>query len=244
MSNPPGQSYQQYPMGGGGTGIGNIRDWTVNAWIMAIVIVTLFADALLKGRLINLTYFSLASAAFGLQVWRFVTFQFVEPGIISALFDLFTLFFFGRMMEGHFGPRKYLVFVLLCGGGAIGIYVALWAVGLMHIMGAATPLAGLGPTVMGVVVGAATLQPNGPVQMVFPPVQVKLLHIAWIFIGISLYMAITTGPDTAAGFTELAGGLVGWLLVKNDRWQGMFERRAKGGASGKRGTYRDWTKDF
>ena len=48
-----------------------------------------------------------------LQLWRFITFQFLHANIEHILFNMIALFFFGPLIERYMGRVKYLIFYLL-----------------------------------------------------------------------------------------------------------------------------------
>src|SRR5215213_4515419 len=58
-------------------------------------------------------YFSTDKAVLQGQAWRLVTFQFLHASPGHLLMNMLGLFFFGPIVEGHFGPRRYLAFYLL-----------------------------------------------------------------------------------------------------------------------------------
>src|SRR4051794_11867237 len=62
------------------------------------------------GPLAKLGYFSMTKAVYGLQLWRLVTFQFVHAGAGHLFGNMLGIFFFGPIVEGHFGARRYLAF--------------------------------------------------------------------------------------------------------------------------------------
>src|ERR1700722_8971424 len=75
----------------------------------------------------GLGHFSAYTALYHLQIWRFITFQFLHANAMHLVFNMIGLFFFGPMIESYLGSRRYLVFYLLCGvAGAIS-YIVLWS---------------------------------------------------------------------------------------------------------------------
>ena len=49
------------------------------------------------------------------QFWRMVTYQFVHANFGHILFNMWALFFFGPAVENAMGPRRFLLFYLVCG---------------------------------------------------------------------------------------------------------------------------------
>ena len=76
-------------------------------------------------------WFSVYPATVGtsLQLWRLVTYQFLHDiNVFRHIFiNMLILYFFGTMLERHWGSRKFLTFYLICGamGGLGGAYLPL-----------------------------------------------------------------------------------------------------------------------
>jgi len=63
--------------------------------------------------------FSINSAIRGMQVWRFVTCEFLHASPGHLFFNMLWLYFLGPLVEGWLGKRRYLAFYLI-GGVAAG----------------------------------------------------------------------------------------------------------------------------
>lgn len=73
-----------------------------------------------------------------------ITYMFMHGGFIHLFFNMFTLFFFGTVLERVWGAKRYLLFYMVCGIGAGLVQEAVWGFSWMHdyIAGIA-PLNGL-----------------------------------------------------------------------------------------------------
>lgn len=59
--------------------------------------------------------------------WQLVTYLFMHGGIGHIFGNMFALWMFGSTLENLWGPRRFLIFYLLCGlGGAVLHLGALW----------------------------------------------------------------------------------------------------------------------
>ena len=83
------------------------------------------------GPLQRLGYFSIDRAIRHVQLWRVITFQFLHATPMHLVYNMLALLLFGPIVEGHFGPRRYLAFYLSCGVGGALMYVLLWAIHLL-----------------------------------------------------------------------------------------------------------------
>lgn len=193
------RDYYRQPSGGGG--FGSFRAWSVTTWIIAINVAVFFLDAFSEHQLTYLGAFSISQAIWGLQLWRFITFQFLHAGVSHIFFNMLSLYFFGPIMEGYLGARKYIAFYLLCGiGGPLG-FTAIHYLGFIPD----GSLIGASAGIFGVLIGAATIAPEGRVSLLFPPVTLTLKQMAWIFIGIALYMIFTSGANAGGEAAHLGG---------------------------------------
>ncbi|MDE7180589.1 MAG: rhomboid family intramembrane serine protease [Muribaculaceae bacterium] len=90
----------------------------------------------------------------GLRFWgsgafnpvQLFTYMFLHDDhtVLHILFNMFTLWMFGRVLEQVWGPKRYLLFYLVCGVGAAVTQEVVWQLTWMHeyISGIA-PLNGL-----------------------------------------------------------------------------------------------------
>ncbi len=64
-------------------------------------------------------------AVFAGQVWRLVTYAFLETSIVSVLFDLLLAWSFGSEIEPRWGSRRYALFLLWATAAAamLGLFV-------------------------------------------------------------------------------------------------------------------------
>src|SRR5262245_41641481 len=108
--------------------VGEMHMWTVTTWIIVINVVVFLFNNLFP---IGLRYtdefgrqafvpllkwygsFSIDAAVRHVQVWRFITFQFLHANLTHILFNMLALYFFGPMIESYLGRRRFLAFYLL-----------------------------------------------------------------------------------------------------------------------------------
>ncbi len=50
--------------------------------------------------------------------WQFFTYMFLHAGIEHIFFNMFALWMFGSILENLWGPKRFLIFYLVCGLGA------------------------------------------------------------------------------------------------------------------------------
>lgn len=73
---------------------------------------------------------------------QFLTYMFVHDNhtLLHILFNMFSLWMFGRILEATWGSKRYFMFYMVCGIGAAIVQEAVWLLTLRHeyISGIAT----------------------------------------------------------------------------------------------------------
>jgi membrane associated rhomboid family serine protease len=170
-------------------------------------------------------HFSTALGFGKLQVWRLVTFQFLHAGILHLFFNMLGLYIFGPPVEAHLGRKKYLAFYLVCGifGGLA--YLALNLAGLVATqMGLGsfpgfliddphTTLVGASAGVFGVIMACARLRPTEKVQLIFPPVEVKMKYFAIAYVAIAAVNLLFGGHNAGGDAAHIGGALAGFYFI-------------------------------
>jgi membrane associated rhomboid family serine protease len=225
-------------------GFAEMRVWSVNTWLIVINVIVFLLDQSMNGALTILGYFSFTTAIIHLQLWRFITFQFLHANVQHIFFNMLSLYFFGPIVEAYLGTRRYLAFYLISGiGGGLG-YIALYYLGFLQ-GDPRTPLVGASAGIFGVLIGAAQIAPDVRVMMMFPPIPMRLKTMAWVFIGIAIYTVYSNGNNAGGQAAHLGGALIGFILIRNTRWLDfVFLRRSGMFSNGRRVERKDWSNDF
>lgn len=65
---------------------------------------------------------------------QIITYMFIHDSgsVMHILFNMFTLWMFGRILEQVWGPRRFLLFYMVCGIGAALVQEAVWALTWEH----------------------------------------------------------------------------------------------------------------
>ncbi|MEQ8316904.1 MAG: rhomboid family intramembrane serine protease [Phycisphaerales bacterium] len=168
-------------------------------------------------------HFSTTEAIFQLGFWRFLTFQFLHGSFIHLAFNMMGIWFLGRLVEDQLGPKKFLAFYLVCGifgglmylllnllGGVLGLQVP----GLL-MNDPATPLIGASAGVFGVVMACAYIAPNSTVQLLFPPIPMKMKFFAYGFVALALVMLLIGSNNAGGEAAHLGGAIAGFYFIRN-----------------------------
>lgn len=167
-------------------------------------------------------YFSTTLGFFGLEVWRFVTFQFLHANLVHLAVNMFGLWVFGGMVEQYLGRQRYAAYYLACGVFGAVAYLALNFLGTtlqVRLPGVLTdspdtPLVGASAGVFGVIMAAAYVAPNAVVMLIFPPVPLPLKWLAYAYVGMAAVNLLSGGPNAGGDAAHLGGAIAGAYLIR------------------------------
>ena len=142
---------------------------------------------------------------------QLVSHMFMHAGIGHLFFNMLMLFFLGPYVERALGPKKFLLFYLVSGFGAMiahfGMMVALNSVGLN------IPVVGASGALYGVLIAFAYMYPDVKLMLLFPPIPIKAKFLVLILIALDLFGGFGAYNLGIAHFAHLGGALFGFLLM-------------------------------
>jgi rhomboid family protein len=221
-----------------GSSVGRLPVWSVSTWLIVINVAVFVLDGMLGRGFYRVGYFSAATAIWGLQVWRFITFQFLHANVSHIFFNMLSLYFFGPLVESYLGRRRFLAFYLLCGAAGAGMYLVLWQIGFLDagrhappeagaygsLVGAYTPLVGASAGIFGVLIAGAAIAPDARVMLLFPPIPMRLKVLAWILLGLAVFTILTSGRNAGGEAAHLGGAALGAVLIRRPQWLNFAEQ--------------------
>ncbi|HET6254422.1 MAG TPA: rhomboid family intramembrane serine protease [Puia sp.] len=164
---------------------------------------------------------------------QFITYLFIHAGWEHVIYNMFALWMFGSILENYWGPKRFLMFYVICGlGAAVANLAVLYPEMTPHFndwhqyspfdqqliaenpnesINSAT--LGASGAVFGCLAAMGYLFPNSLIYLYFfVPIKVK-----WFVLGyaaLELFSGVrATAGDNVAHWAHLGGGLVGLLLV-------------------------------
>jgi membrane associated rhomboid family serine protease len=144
----------------------------------------------------------------GFEPYQIATHMFTHGSTFHIFFNMFALWMFGRILENVWGPKRFLLFYLICGVGA-----ALFHLAIEYFTGGYSAAIGASGAIMGIFAAFAFLFPNTELYLMFIPVPVKA---KWALIGmvaLDLFGGVGMYSDGIAHFAHLGGALTGFILV-------------------------------
>lgn len=202
-----------------------------------IINIIMFVATLIIGNFMyeKLSLFYFKSQFF--KPYQFLTHMFMHGSLVHILFNMYTLFFFGSVLENVWGGKKFLLYYLVTGIGAAilhSLVLHLQATELENAITAGsyqayeqlrilynTPTVGASGAIYGLLLAYGMLFPNNIIGLVFPPVALKAKYFVIIFGAIELLLGLTGRDSGVAHFAHLGGMIFGFFLImhwkKNNR---------------------------
>ncbi len=135
--------------------------------------------------------------------YQLVTHMFAHGGLAHILFNMFALWSFGSLLERHWGPKRFLIFYLVCG----------LAAGVAHLLLQNAAAVGASGAIMGLFAAFAYLFPNTQL-IIFPlPIPIKAKIAVAIMAAIDLFGGVNPTGSNIAHFAHLGGLIMGFILV-------------------------------
>lgn len=184
----------------------------VKALLLANVILFVIDSALpLLGLNINL------SSALGLyyfghpyfRPWQPLTYMFMHGGFSHIFFNMFALWMFGRIIEQVWGPKRFLIYYLVCGLGAGLVQELCQMIGWLEL-GAMT--IGASGAVYGILLAFGMIFPNERLFIIPIPFPIKAKYFVMAYAAIEVVQGFGSN-DGVAHFAHLGGMLFGLFLI-------------------------------
>jgi len=144
------------------------------------------------------------------HAWTPLTYMFLHEGFLHIFFNMFTLFWFGRIFLMYFS-EKQLVGLYIIGG----LLAALFYVGAYNLFPYYAPslhevkLLGASGSIMAIILATACRSPDMELQVLFLG-NIKLKYIAIFFVLTSLFGI--TSNNGGGELAHLGGALAGYLF--------------------------------
>lgn len=180
------------------------------------------------------------------HLYQLVTYMFMHGGFEHILFNMLAVWMFGRVMETMWGPKRFLLFYLICGVGAgltqeVVQYIsysvnglgALPLDGLVSLNGYTMRMSdylnlwttvGASGAIYGILLAFGVTFPNER-MFIFPlPVPIKAKYFVIGYAVLELFLGFGNKGDGVAHFAHLGGMIFAWLMI-------LYWRKNNGGGS-------------
>ena len=225
----------------------NIPSITKN--LLIINVLAFFATWVFEKQGLDLT------ATFGLHFfmakdfsfYQLVTYLFMHGSFMHLFFNMFAVWMFGTVMERVWGPKRFLIYYLVCGIGAGIIQEGVQYINyanenlaaydfVMTSSGRITTEAylnlwttvGASGAVYAILLAFGMTFPNERMFIIPFPFPIKAKWLIRGYIVIEVWSALNTPGDGIAHMAHLGGMLFGFLLIRYWRKHPNIEQRFNG----------------
>jgi membrane associated rhomboid family serine protease len=149
--------------------------------------------------------------------WQLLTYGFLHGNLTHIAFNMFGLWMFGQDLERLWGPKRFLIYFLVCvvGAGIVQLLVAGFQGGLYPTVGASGGL-------FGILLAYGLTFPNRIVVPLFPPIPMRAITFVVVFGLLELYLGLSGSAPGIANFAHLGGMFFGFLMLRY--WRGTRRR--------------------
>ena len=178
--------------------------------------------------------------------YQFVTYMFMHGNFAHIFFNMFALWMFGNSIENAWGPKRFLIFYMVCGIGAgltqeLVQYIQLRDLvenyQYVKLNGQSIPVdaylnmlttVGASGAVYGILLAFGMMWPDSRIYIYFAiPIKAKWFVIIY---GLLELFSGFSSVDNVAHFAHLGGMLWGFLLIlywrhKDNGWTPKFKIR-------------------
>lgn len=183
--------------------------------------------------IINVIMFVLTLLAEGFMLEKFALFYFNSPffkpyqlisyifmhgGFMHILFNMYSLYIFGSVLESVWGGKKFFIYYMVTGIGAALFhlfitYLRIESGVLDPYLASIIPMVGASGAIYGLLLAYGVLFPNNVLTLFFPPVSLKAKYMVFVFGGLEFLLGLGGSGDGVAHFAHLGGMLFGFVIL-------------------------------
>lgn len=178
---------------------------TLVLWVLVYIITAILARTDFGKAVYALLWLDPRALIPSLRLWTLVSHALVHsldsPG--HLVFNSIAFFFFGPALEGRWGARRFIVFMLLCALSGAAFVM------LTHLLGlGSSPVVGGSCITMGLLIAWGFTFPDRELYFFFM-LPVKGIHLIYLTLGFEVLNALSFSSVSAAG--HFGGMFIGFL---------------------------------
>ena len=146
------------------------------------------------------------------QPWSIITYMFMHHDFIHLIFNLLTLYWFGKIFVDYFNQKQLVGLYFLGGiGGAIFYLAAFNITNTLNANIFFSYLLGASASVMAIIFALVKYCPNQEINLaLIGPVKLKYLGIAMLVLDV----IGTTSVNAGGSISHIGGAVTGYLFAK------------------------------
>ncbi|MDY5318708.1 MAG: rhomboid family intramembrane serine protease [Candidatus Egerieousia sp.] len=150
--------------------------------------------------------------------YQLISYIFMHGGFMHILFNMYSLYIFGSVLESVWGGKKFFIYYMVTGIGAALFhlfitYLRIESGVLDPYLAALIPMVGASGAIYGLLLAYGVLFPNNILTLFFPPVSLKAKYMVFVFGGLEFLLGLGGSGDGVAHFAHLGGMLFGFVIL-------------------------------
>ena len=150
--------------------------------------------------------------------YQLISYIFMHGGFMHILFNMYSLYIFGSVLESVWGGKKFFIYYMVTGIGAALFhlfitYLRIESGVLAPYLASIIPMVGASGAIYGLLLAYGVLFPNNVLTLFFPPVSLKAKYMVFVFGGLEFLLGLGGSGDGVAHFAHLGGMLFGFVIL-------------------------------
>ena len=150
--------------------------------------------------------------------YQLISYIFMHGGFMHILFNMYSLYIFGSVLESVWGGKKFFIYYMVTGIGAALFHLFITYLriesGLLDpYLASIIPMVGASGAIYGLLLAYGVLFPNNVLTLFFPPVSLKAKYMVFVFGGLEFLLGLGGSGDGVAHFAHLGGMLFGFVIL-------------------------------
>ena len=150
--------------------------------------------------------------------YQLISYIFMHGGFMHILFNMYSLYIFGSVLESVWGGKKFFIYYMVTGIGAALFhlfitYLRIESGVLDPYLSSIIPMVGASGAIYGLLLAYGVLFPNNVLTLFFPPVSLKAKYMVFVFGGLEFLLGVGGSGDGVAHFAHLGGMLFGFVIL-------------------------------
>ena len=150
--------------------------------------------------------------------YQLISYIFMHGGFMHILFNMYSLYIFGSVLESVWGGKKFFIYYMVTGIGAALFhlfitYLRIESGVLDPYLASIIPMVGASGAIYGLLLAYGVLFPNNVLTLFFPPVSLKAKYMVFVFGGLEFLLGLGGSGDGVAHFADLGGMLFGFVIL-------------------------------
>ena len=150
--------------------------------------------------------------------YQLISYIFMHGGFMHILFNMYSLYIFGSVLESVWGGKKFFIYYMVTGIGAALFhlfitYLRIESGVLDPYLASIIPMVGASGAIYGLLLAYGVLFPNNVLTLFFPPISLKAKYMVFVFGGLEFLLGLGGSGDGVAHFAHLGGMLFGFVIL-------------------------------